>query len=570
VRVESVSPNQARLSSLLSFRVPTWVPLAVFTLLFVIGRMWFFLDFPIPIVQPDSASYMVVSDQIRAGELPRFGDRSPLYPIFLSLAFEISERIMSVVVAQSLLSLVAGLTLIYAFLRLFPIGGLLLSFALGAFFMDSEALGHDTAVLTESLYTSIMMVATALFILAMSVARPRQYVLFGSGSALYALVIFLKPGALYLVPIVTIFSLYLLFRGRSWRLFFSCLLPFVTLVVGLATYNKMTIDSFAVSTSDATEITFVTNMFWESDSSYPEEINEAISRVQATTSERLTPEEREILLNSWDLQSLYPLYLRGHYYGPQSEIAAVTDGWGTPEWRSWLLKISRDNIRSHPEAFFKHFTVMLYYYYRSFLYSNEFRPYLLNRVKLFYVDNHFGFNREDPQMATFGKEFADPQAPPPTVSIQESVTDPQVNLQDAILLEETPATQIYLVTFGLLGLLFFNPLWVLIQPLILILSIVRLAWSKLHHDGAAVLLLLVLLPLGNASIVSAVEYSQPRYSYPLEWAYFAAVFASPFLLRRFSDLLDSIASSGNPSSHSLANSSHLKLQPHEQNRASEV
>lgn len=509
-------------------RVRWWVPGAVFVALFVAGRAWFFIDFPIAVIHPDSGSYFVVAEAIQNGGPVTFGDRSPLYPMLMAAVFSAVDRVMALVIVQTVLAGVAGLAMTYAVFALQPILSLPVAVALGAYFMDADALEHDTAVLTESLYTSLLMLSLAAFVWCFSSRRPAWPA--AAFSVGMALVIYTKPGGIYLVVIYALVLAYFVWRKVPGPVVAALAVPFPVMLLLLAGYNYRTINVFALSASDATEVSLITNFYWETDPSYPPEINDAIRRVEVLTASRNTPEELRILNESWDFARLYDLYLRGHYYGPISEIAKAIPNGNRAEHRRWVLTISMDAIARHPDRFFKHFVVMIYYYYRSVFYNTDFRQYLYNRVHLFYLQKHFSRERGLPEMARWGKEFADPVSLPPAIRITEYDLGKQMDLNQRIVLEDTWLTRVYLWLRPIMSRLFSTVWWSFGQIVVFGVALAVFVRARLRHDAAFLLLVLACAPLGNGMIVSLVEYSQPRYSYPLEWAYYVTFLCLPLLL----------------------------------------
>ena len=66
--------------------------------------------------------------------------------------------------------------------------------------------------------------------------------------------------------------------------------------------------------------------------------------------------------------------------------------------------------------------------------------------------------------------------------------------------------------------------------------------SRMRDDAAFVLFIVSISAVGASLVVSLVEFSQPRYSYPMEWAYgICAVLLVlvVFLRRRPVDRIDS-------------------------------
>ena len=495
------------------------LPFFVFSLFFIISRAWYFVEMPIPAVHPDSGTYNNVAEIILSGNFPLLGDRAIVYPVFLAAIYSVSNFVSSVILVQNIFSLISGLLLIYAIFRIDYKSALLFSIILGGYYSGTQVLEHDTAVLTESLYTSFLILSFSFLILGVTIERWRT-ILFASSSGLAALTILIKPGAIYLVVIYLMTALFISRKYNKRKILLVYIAPFFLILLAQSIYNKLTINTYALSVTDAKEVTFVTNFYWEKSDRYPIEINQAIENVGKFTSARFQDSDLDYLLNSWNvfdekgLERTRALYLLGHYYGPQEEIAKITGGWGSPEWRSWLLRLSADSIKQNPSAFVKHYVVMMYsYYYYAFDYWN-FRDYIQNRVKIYYIDKHFSEGRGLSEHSRIAKEFADPIFLPAPISISGA----------NISFLDTSMYRIYLMQKTSFSKLLSLKIWLIFLPIWLLLSLYMLIKSRCFNEYAFIAFILSMAHLGNASIVSLVEYSQPRYSYPLEWTYYLIPF----------------------------------------------
>jgi hypothetical protein len=99
-----------------------------------------------------------------------------------------------------------------------------------------------------------------------------------------------------------------------------------------------------------------------------------------------------------------------------------------------------------------------------------------------------------------------------------------------ILFKETLLTRVYLRMLGWFMPIFNWLGWSVLQVVVLAWSLATLVRNRLRHDGAFILLILALTALGNGMVVSLVEYSQPRYSYPFEWIYYVTALSLPLLV----------------------------------------
>lgn len=506
-------------------RPPFYLSAGIFVLFFVIHRLWFFVDFPIPAIHPDSGSYFAVAESIGAGDLPRFGDRSPLVPLLMKFVYSISDRVMAMVVTQTLLSFISGLLMIFAvhclLQPLSPWAALMMAGYISSF----NGLEYDTAILSESIYTSCLVFAFAFLLLGFG---SNKKIAFFGASTFFALVILTKPAGYYLLVSYVLILVFLLWNKYSHGLIISFSFPMLAILLTLCIYNYYTLGMFTLSSSDATELTLITNLYWETDPVYPPDINAAIENVQTSTRERISSQDLDILYNGWDMKELYRIYLYGHYYGPQTEIANMTGGWGTPEWRIWLLRLSKDAILKHPDYYFKHLVVMMDAYFAGVGQEHEFSAYIKNRVMTLYINKHFSAAKENPFMVRLAKEFADAD-PPPTVRITDYDINTDMNLDDRVLLVRTPAWRLYYLGYLFRKVIFARLIW----RLVYLVSGLASAWQLLRHrgrhQGAFILFIMTISVLGAGLIVSLAEYSQPRYSYPMEWVYYLSLILLPMI-----------------------------------------
>ena len=163
--------------------------------------------------------------------------------------------------------------------------------------------------------------------------------------------------------------------------------------------------------------------------------------------------------------------------------------------------------------------MMYHYYYKAVQHDSDLRGYLRNRIHAYYVERRFS-SRGDPLNARMAKEFSDPGEPPRAVTITSFDVSERKDLSETIALRETPLTTAYISLHGSFKKILSSAWWSVGQLMVLFAALGVLAFRRLTHDGAFLLVILALSVLGSASIVSLVEYSQSRYSYPLEWTYY--------------------------------------------------
>jgi hypothetical protein len=209
-------------------------------------------------------------------------------------------------------------------------------------------------------------------------------------------------------------------------------------------------------------------------------------------------------------------------------LAQVMGGNYETAGRMWIRRIAFDAIRKHPTVYVKFVWTMMYNYFRPAP-DYDFRYYLQNRAWLFYIDKRFSPERGNAFMVRLGKEFA--SGPPPAqVLITASTTEAPVDLQDRVLISPTRGWRIYELTHLMRFRFFEYWFWSAMILVGFVSGGVVLVWSRFTHEGAFVVFIVATSAIGASLVVSLVEYSQPRYSYPMEWSYGVVAVLLPLLV----------------------------------------
>lgn len=119
-----------------------------------------------PRVMPDSVEYINLSKALRDFDLSPFYRRPPGYPMVLAIIFSIAGKhnLYSVIAVQMVLSLFVPVLIFLIFLRVSS--RRVFAFLCGLFVcLDIYLLGWDTAVLTESLATFLIVVGILVYLL---------------------------------------------------------------------------------------------------------------------------------------------------------------------------------------------------------------------------------------------------------------------------------------------------------------------------------------------------------------------------------------------------------------------
>jgi SAM-dependent methyltransferase len=120
------------------------------------------------------------------------------------------------------------------------------------------------------------------------------------------------------------------------------------------------------------------------------------------------------------------------------------------------------------------------------------------------------------------KEFAD-SAPPPTVAIAAAATASGAPGYELIAVAPTKLWRLYRVLYLLHDRILVTvlPVWCFIM--LTLWSSVALWRTRASDPVVFAVFVLCVSIIGASLVVSLVEYSQPRYSYPMDWALFMTV-----------------------------------------------
>jgi len=208
---------------------------------FIISRLPFFLYFPIVGYHPDTAVYFLASEGLYHNQWPRFGVVPPLYPLFLWMTNFISNNVLIISVLQTVLSFLAALffiTISYKYLRRLTV---FFAIGLSVFYMSSHSIAFDTMLLTESLYTSMLVAICALLIWA--VFSDKNGVWVGLSIMLCALFL-LRPIGMIAVILLVILFIYFVFNKFSLKKYLFLGLPYIIIIIFSMVYSRLTLGEF--------------------------------------------------------------------------------------------------------------------------------------------------------------------------------------------------------------------------------------------------------------------------------------------------------------------------------------
>jgi hypothetical protein len=514
-----VSMHRTTVAALLT-RPPFLLPAAVFLVFVAANRIWVFVEYPIAAIHPDSASYYALYDQLLNGEAPNFGRRPPVYPLFMAAVFAFADRVMTLTAIQTLLSTLAGLTLVYALYRWRRWLAIPAAIAIGGYLLSTAAMEHDTGMLSESLYSTLLVFSFAALLLGLRGVWPAFWMT--ASSTGMGLAVLTRPAGMFLVVTFGIVLAFLLWNRYAKRTVMSFAAPMPVLLLAMCVYNWRTIEVFAISSWGEANLAVGTFTYWEPDPAYPPDINRGIAEIKSFIDKRLkeTSVDPAILKTSWDPVELSRVFILGFHGGPLDVAMRMGTGNYETSGREWIRRIAFDAIRKQPDVDAKFVYSMLYNYFRPWQ-EFDFRSYLMNRTQALFVERRYSASHGNPLLPRVGKEFAD-GTPPSNVIVTSFDPAAPIDLSERVLITPTPGWRLYELTHRWRRVVFNRWVWPAAAMFTLVVSVAFLVGTRGRSVGAFAAFIVTVSMVGASLVISLVEYSQPRYSYPMEWTYFIA------------------------------------------------
>lgn len=479
------------------------------------SRLPFFLYYPLPIVLPDTSTYLWQLEKIDNGILPTFELRTPGYPLFWWLCRIINHNILFVIYAQNAITLFSTILILLLLARYSPQFLVPVTFALSVFISSPQYLAADMFLLTESIFVNSMM----LFSVLLYVALRTHKIIFGLMTSLSAAAaIYIRPNAVFLIPILAIATLFLC--NRCGRRFILSLLAPAAVVLGiLLLYNALTIKLFNLTGGGDYAMLWSTSIYIEPDPSLPDDINKAI----LSNASKISNSDKNVIYNSWDLLAFQQTIEKNILY-PIKSIVRITGGPGPDPYpylkqRELYRQLYRTAIRQHPEVYFKNLLGAFILYFMKIGTPDWGDFYSIFPFKQYWE--------------TFVKQSSDVKnlkhyynaKPPSGFSIVV------FNGRKTLVGKLHTLTKLYMLYARIRGLLFANMLWIIPLGMGLMLSVLRLIGNRGQSTGSLFIFLMILCLLGHAVVCAATGHIEARYSYPLEFMNYLLFALAPYAFR---------------------------------------
>jgi len=489
------------------------VSFVIFTIVFLVTRLPYYLSVNIPYIYDDAGTYTAIMQNILEGKIPTFEIRTPGYPLFLFISFLFSENVVAVMYLQSIFTVLVSFFFIYAVYKCYTKYTYLITFALTIYTSSIINLNYETTILTESVYTNLILLFVPMLIMAFKTNQKVWWALVG---IVVMLTVYVRPSSLFLIPILLFVLIYLFIKKYPLSIKIIFTVPIIALYLLLSTYNYFTLNSFTLSPFGGLNLLGTVITFVEPDSSFPDYINKSI-----TDAVQVPEEDKQLLKNSDNNLQKTAIYLE-HYHTLSVLSGHISKNGNHKSYMSALKDIklvSYSAIKTHPNQYFDFVYTMMINYFQTlhpeknvtYPFLNKDYNYLVDgRVRRYFEDNA---NKSGYYLINKAPTFTSSEANKIIENINNNFWH---KLNNSI-------SNIY-------NYLFRSMFWVYLSFLTLIIGLYVFIKSKLANIEAFIIILIVLMNIGHALLVSLVEISILRYSCTLFFTYFIAPALLPLII----------------------------------------
>jgi len=494
-------------------------PFSVLTLIllsvFLVTRLPYFWFNPRVDLSLDSGGYLALATSFGEGKWPQLLMRTPGYPLFILLVTTCVDRWLAIIFVQNLLSFLSALFLVYSVYRLRRPLALPAALAMCGFLGSSQVMIYDISILSESLYTSTMILLIGCLFLGMTLDRAVFFVL---ASALMGWAVLDRPAASYFAVIYAVVLAYLLWNRRRLGTILGFVAPFPVLILSLCAYNYATAGKFVITAFAEANLAGATLLFWEPDPRLPAQMNAALEKLPETYSKLgITPQELELERNSWDSAALFDLYAKAYNRLVWSSGFGTGRRFGSGDYiqnRNFVRDASMVAIKRHPILYAKYVWVNMVMFFGGIGYKYDIQSSLEYRAT--------GPIPSEVRASDLTKDEVRPVAPP------AAAPGRGVEITDESALEVFMRKR-RLAWQGFHGIVFENVAWSWAYLAVTVLSLAQLVRSRGRHLGAFLMVVVTLIPLGASLVVCMFEVALDRYSYPTQFVYYLSVALVPLL-----------------------------------------
>jgi hypothetical protein len=512
-----------------SRRVPHVTLVTAWAMFIVPFCMVFFpyvLFYFLPLYQNDANAYSAILHHVSQHRLPSLVV-APGYPLFVATLVTLTGSLGAVPVAQILFLLTATLLLLYEIYRSYGWVCIPASLAMTGFIASPSALIDAASIMTESTYTSCLILTIALLFRCVRIDTMRNYLLL---ALVIGIAIIIRPAGLFLIGSIVLLLVYLRARGKSVKYLLTVPAPALAVLAITICYNYSVTGQASISPVHALSLPASVALFWKQDPSLSPPFCQAIQSYH----NRVPPQEFVLVKKSWDLEQLYKAFERN--VGPAfRHLGAEVGLWTCMDKRYTEGIISPDEFGEISDQARKMAALAI-----------QASP--MSYVKLFAANTYAWFTNIKHHMASpyaemcdiflrlYGERsnnvFQDTSLPVYVRAYYQALPLPNFRIRDDDTVIVTPSAlqKLHLVLMSAMNPLFFSMLWVWAFLAIALTSSIQWIRTGFGNERFFLLAFITTIPIGAAALVSLGAVSLIRYSYPTQFVYYLSVALLPLLL----------------------------------------
>ncbi len=225
-----------------------FISIASVVFFFFLSRFPFFAFTPIAeVTTEDSVEYYgMILDFISGKNKIDFGYISPGYPFFLFIIGLLKNTTIAVILAQSIIALLAGIFLIYSIYSCYESYAYLIAFTLCGYFSSELNIDVDSLILPDSIYTSLLIFYCSCLILALEKNKVIYWIFL---SLISAELILIRSSALFIFPVMFCIIFFIVYNKYKRNNVLAFIVPLSIIMVIYSAYNYYSINSFTIVTN---------------------------------------------------------------------------------------------------------------------------------------------------------------------------------------------------------------------------------------------------------------------------------------------------------------------------------
>lgn len=495
------------------------------TFAFLVTRLPYFVDFPVIILSSDTSSYCAVALKMLDGKLPVFDIRTPGYPVFLFLIWTFSKSVFTVSLIQSFFTLASVFFFLFVINKTYKRFVFLFAIALVGYFTSPYFILLETAILSEGIYPGLFLINSGLMILAL---KDNKNMIWIAYSLSLAALILVRPASLFLIGIIVMIMFYFWINKFKLRNYGMLIFPFACVILLLCSYNYFTINKFTITPFGEANLSGATILFMEESPEYSEIENAAIRK----TLEEISEKDILYVKNSSGISKLYYSFYNNFFrqLSLTENLMKQDTSLSYVDIQPVIRKISIDAIKKHPDVYAKFFYSNFLFFFNNVKVSMNYFDYLSVVFKKTILDDKYIKELDSEKWKQISGDKSDNEAVKkllqPQISKLKSLENFEVNQNGNATIRETFLKKVYMLYSKVYDLVFRNLLWLILYGVVFCISIFLIFKTGFKSADVFIPFLFCMIYLMKAILVSLVESSLVRYSYPVE---FVIYFSLPFL-----------------------------------------